>query len=339
MSTPRMSSSHASGFWPVIAAVAGNAFVSVIKFIAAFASGSSAMFSEAVHSVADTSNQVLLLVGLSRSRKKADEDFSYGYGRERFFWALLSACGIFFVGAGVTVYRGITSLLDPESVELSPLVFGVLLVAFVVESFTFWVAARELQRSHSTQSWRERLTSGDPSTLAVFLEDGIAVVGVLVAAAAIGLSYVTGNHWWDAAGSITIGCLLGVAAVLLIVKNRAYLIGKAIPEDIRDGVIAMLVADPAIERVLDFKSMTLDVDVYRVKCEVEVNGHALLDRYLQKSLPREFEAIGGDYESFKRFAIEYADRIPRLIGKRIDALEAKVQKQHPSIRHIDIEVN
>jgi zinc transporter 9 len=183
------------------------------------------------------------------------------------------------------------------------------------------------------------LTVGDPSTLAVFLEDGIAVVGVLIAAAAIGLSYATGNHWWDAAGSITIGCLLGVAAVLLIVKNRGYLIGKSIPEKVRDGVIAMLTADPAIERVLDFKSATLDVDVYRVKCEVEVNGHALLDRYLRASLPREFEAIGSDYESFKRFAIEYADRIPRLIGKRIDRLEAKVQAAHPSIRHIDIEVN
>ncbi|MDO8621900.1 MAG: cation diffusion facilitator family transporter, partial [bacterium] len=317
-----MSSSHASGFWPVVAAVAGNAFVSVIKFIAAFASGSSAMFSEAVHSVADTSNQILLLVGLSRSRKKADDDFSYGYGRERFFWALLSACGIFFVGAGVTVYRGITSLLEPESVALSPLVFGVLIVAFVVESFTFWVAARELQRSHPTQSWRERLTSGDPSTLAVFLEDGIAVVGVLIAAAAIGLSYATGNHWWDAAGSITIGCLLGVAAVLLIVKNRGYLIGKSMPDDLREDVIAILTADPAIERVLDFKSTVLNVGVYRVKCEVEINGHALLDEYFHDSLEGEFEDIGGDYEAFKRFAIAYADRIPRLIGTRIDELEA-----------------
>lgn len=334
-----MSLSKTSGFRPVVAAVAGNAFVSVIKFIAAFASGSGAMFSEAVHSVADTSNQVLLLIGLSRSRKKADEDFSYGYGRERFFWALLSACGIFFVGAGVTVYRGISALLDPEPIALSSLVFGILLVAFVIESFTFWVAARELQRSAPGRSWSERLTDGDPSTLAVLLEDGIAVVGVLIAAAAIGLSFLTGNHTWDAIGSITIGMLLGVAAVLLIVKNRAYLIGRAIPEELREGVIVMLAADPAIERVLDFKSMTLDVDVYRVKCEVEINGHALLDEYLRESLPGEFEYIGGDYEAFKRFAIEYADRIPRLIGTRIDAVEAAIQAKYPSIRHIDIEVN
>ncbi|MDO8599709.1 MAG: cation diffusion facilitator family transporter [bacterium] len=334
-----MSLSTTSGFWPVIAAVAGNAFVSIIKLVAAFVSGSSAMFSEAVHSVADTSNQVLLLIGLSRSRKKADEEFSYGYGRERFFWALLSACGIFFVGAGVTVYRGIVSLIDPESVELSPLVFGVLGVSFVIELFTFFVAARALQRSSPESSWSERLAGGDPSTLAVFLEDGIAVIGVLVAAAAIGCSYLTGNHVWDAIGSITIGCLLGVTAVLLIVKNRGYLIGKAIPEELQEDVIAMLTVDPAIERVLDFKSVTLNVGVYRVKCEVEINGHALLNDYLRDSLSAEFEDIGGDYETFKRFAIEYADRIPRLIGTRIDTLEASIQGKYPSIRHIDIEVN
>ncbi|MBI4434217.1 cation diffusion facilitator family transporter [Candidatus Uhrbacteria bacterium] len=334
-----MSSNHASGFWPVVAAVAGNAFVSVIKFIAAFASGSSAMFSEAVHSVADTSNQVLLLLGISRSRKKADEEFSYGYGRERFFWALLSACGIFFVGAGVTVYRGIISVLEPEPVDLSSLVFGVLLISFIVEAFTFFVALQELRRSSPTLSWRERLVAGDPSTLAVLLEDGIAVLGVIIAAVAIGLSFVTGNHAWDAAGSITIGCLLGIAAVLLIVKNRTYLIGKAIPEELRDEVVALLVADPAIERVLDFKSMTLDVGVYRVKCEVEINGHALLDDYFRESLEGEFEDMSGDYEAFKRFAVAYADRIPRLIGTRIDELEADIQAKHPSIRHIDIEVN
>lgn len=334
-----MSLNATPGFWPVVTAVVGNTFVAMIKFVAAFASGSSAMFSEAVHSVADTSNQVLLLVGLSRSRRQADEDFSYGYGRERFFWAILSACGIFFVGAGVTIYRGIASLFNPEPVELSALVFGVLFVAFVIETFTFFVAAREMQRTNPSQSWTERLAGGDPSTLAVLLEDGIAVIGVLVAALALGLSYATGNHLWDAVGSVMIGCLLGIAAVLLIVKNREYLIGKSIPDDIRDGIIAILVADPAIERVLDFKSTVLSVGACRVKCEVEINGHALLDEYCQESLHVEFEDIGGDYEAFKRFAIAYADRIPRLIGTRIDALEADIQAKYPSIHHIDIEVN
>ena len=104
------------GFWPVAAAIGGNFFVTVIKFFAAVTSGSSSMLSEAVHSLADTVNQILLLIGLGRSIKKADESFEYGYGNERFFWALISACGVLFVGAGVTAYNGISALTNPHEV-------------------------------------------------------------------------------------------------------------------------------------------------------------------------------------------------------------------------------
>ena len=140
--------SHSSiGFRPAAAAFFGNLFVTVIKFTAASISGSSAMFSEAVHSLADTLNQVLLLIGLRRSLKKADDNFEYGYGNELSFWALISACGIFFVGAGVTGYRGVSAFLHPHEIEFSPLVFIVLIVALVVESYTLWVAASQLRKS------------------------------------------------------------------------------------------------------------------------------------------------------------------------------------------------
>ncbi len=327
------------GIVPVLAAVMGNAIVSIIKLSAALTSGSSAMFSEAIHSFADTANQIFLLIGITRSRKKATEDFVYGYGRERFFWAVLSACGVFFVGAGVTMYHGITSLIKPEPVEISPFVFAVLGVSFVVELATFFIAAHELREANPHLTWTERLNEGDPSTLAVFLEDGIAVLGVLIASAAIGLSYVTGNGLWDAVGSIIISVLLGVAALILISKNRGYLIGKAMPEEIQDEILELLASDPAVERVLDFKSTTLDVGVYRLTCEVEINGHALIGDYLQQSLPDAFEEIDGNYESFKRFVVTHTDRIPRLIGTHIDLLEAKIQAMFPGIRHVDIEVN
>src|SRR3989344_7497728 len=128
---------HTTGFWPVVAAIGGNALVTVSKFGAALISGSSSMFAEAVHSAADTLNQTLLLVGLKRSLKKADKSFGYGYGSERFFWALISAVGVFFVGAGITAYKGITSLLHPEAIEFSFIVYVVLVVAFVIELYTF----------------------------------------------------------------------------------------------------------------------------------------------------------------------------------------------------------
>src|SRR3989338_7539292 len=130
-----------TGLISVTAAVVGNTLVTLIKTGAAIVSGSSVMFSEAIHSLADTLNQILLLIGVHRSFKKPDIDFGYGYGNERFFWALLSACGIFFVGAGVTVYNGISAIIHPEPIEIHALVFIVLAASFVIELFTFWIAA------------------------------------------------------------------------------------------------------------------------------------------------------------------------------------------------------
>ena len=328
------------GFRPVAAAVVGNTIVTIIKFFAAIVSGSSSMFSEGIHSLADTANQILLLIGLRRSLKKADEDFEYGYGNELSFWALISACGIFFVGAGVTAYHGITSFLHPHEIEISPLVFGVLITALIIESYTLWVATSQLKKAFPRMRWRRRLAEADPSTLAVFLEDAVAVLGVTIAAGSIILSYYTGSPVWDAAGSIIIATLLGVVAVILIIKNRSYLLGRSIPESLQEEIIELLLREPAIEKVLDFKSVILGFDVYRIKCDIEFNGAALLgEAYQQKALRDQYEEVHGDYEAFKRFCADYADRIPRLIGKKIDEIELRIRKKHPSIRHIDIEIN
>lgn len=335
-----MALQHTSGFWPVVAAIGGNAIVTIAKLGAAAASGSSSMFSEAVHGVADTLNQTLLFIGLRRSLKKADESFEYGYGRERFFWALISACGVFFVGAGITAYHGFTSLIHQEPVEFSPLVFGVLFFAFVVESYTFFIAARALRRSFPGASWFERFRDADPVTLAVYLEDAVAVAGVSIAAFAIGLSYYTGNPDWDSVGSIVIALFLAATAVTLIMKNRIYLLGRAIPEELQEEVIKLLEADPVIEKVIDFKSSTLGWGVYRIKCEVEFNGGALLrEAHREHSMKEQFEEVRGDFGAFKRFLADYADRIPRLMGKKIDEIEKRLRERHPSIWHIDIEIN
>jgi zinc transporter 9 len=314
--------------------------VTLTKAFVAATSGSSAMFSEAVHSLADTLNQVLLLIGLRRSRKKADEEAGYGYGFERFFWALISACGIFFLGAGVTVYHGITTLIHETPVSISFTTFAVLVIAFAVDLWSFRIASRELVSLYPDLSWWERLDHTDPVTLAVCLEDGVALVGVVIAAIAITLSYVTHNFVWDAWGSILIGVLLAVAAVLLIMKNRQYLIGRSIPEEERDEILAMLKVEPSIERVIDFKSTVLDIGVYRIKCEVEFNGSALLDdAHQMDELKNDFEKISGDYEEFKKFYVDYADRVPRLIGSKIDQIESKIRAHFPKVRYIDIELN
>src|SRR3989344_4076969 len=177
--------SHPIGRGPVIAALIGNAVVATIKCVVALISGSSAMFSEAIHSFADTANQALLLIGLKRSRKKPDKGYGYGYGRERFFWALISACGIFFVGAGVTVYHGITVLLHPVPLHIDATLFLVLLASFFIELWTLFIALRSLQRAFPDAPWRERFAEADPTTLAVCLEDSVAVLGVIIAAVSI----------------------------------------------------------------------------------------------------------------------------------------------------------
>lgn len=336
----RMALQQTNGFWPVVMALGGNLLVAIAKFAAALVSGSSVMFSEAVHSVADTLNQSLLLVGLTRSLKKADDSFEYGYGNERFFWALISACGIFFVGAGITAYRGVTAFFHPHEIEFNLVVVPVLLFAFLVEFYTFYSAARELKKSFPNTALRERLSLADPMTLAVYLEDAVAVCGVLIAACSIGLSYYTGNGIWDALGSLIIAGLLGFVAIVLIVKNRSYLIGHSMPEELQEEVIALLEADPAIEKVIDFKSTIMGWGVYRIKCEVEFNGGALLRAASgRSSMQEQFEEIEDDVEEFKRFLADYADRIPRLMGKKIDEIEKRIREKHPSIRHIDIEVN
>lgn len=333
-------SQKVSGLMPVIFALAGNAFIAAIKFAGFFISGSGAMFSEAIHSLADTLNQGLLMIGLKKSTKKADEDFSYGYGQERFLWALISACGIFFLGAGVTIYHGINSLLEREVIHIGPVVFAILSLSFAIETVTFILALRELRKSNHGKSLGESLREGDPTTIAVLYEDGVAVLGVVIAAISIFLAQLTGSYYWDAAGSIVIGTLLGIVAVVLIRKNREYLIGKNIPEEIEEKVIKILESYASIEKVLDFKSSVLDVNYYQIKCEVEFNGTALLRKiYRDKMIRQEYDMIKDDYGEFVKFLADYIDKVPRLVGNKIDEIEKRIKKEIPEIKHIDIEIN
>lgn len=333
-------SSKTSGFIPVIFALSGNMFISAIKFAGFFFSGSGALFSEAVHSFADTLNQGLLLIGLKMSKRQPDENYSYGYGQERFLWALISACGIFFLGSGVTVYHGINSLLHHEGVHISSLIFAILGLSFIIETFTLVSAWRELKRNNPRSKFMHILRDGDPTTIAVLYEDSVAVIGVLIALVSIALSFITGNYYWDAIGSICIGILLGIVAVILINKNRKYLIGKNIPRKMKKRIIKIMESDPTIEKVYDFKSSILDVGQYQIKCEVEFNGPALMKGIMANgTLREEYAEISKDYQEFVKFLVEYVDRVPRLMGNHIDRIEKKIQEEYPQIKHIDIEIN
>ena len=328
------------GLVPVAAAIIGNTVIMAIKFVGFLVSGSSALFSEAVHSVADTLNQIFLLVGIKKSLRKADKEYAYGYGQERFFWALISACCIFFLGAGITTYNGISSLIHPEKLEINFLVYLILAVSFTVESFTFYVAWQELKSSGAEKKLKLLFKEGDPSTIAVLFEDGVALIGVAAAFVGILLTHTTGKYYWDGLSSIFIGLMLGVMAIILINKNRGFLIKKSIPDEVKEKIIEIMLADPVIEKVLDFKSSVLDINQFRIKCEVEFNGPALLKEILGGStLKEEFTEVNNNFEEFKKFFVDYADRVPRVIGRKIDQLEKKIKNEVPESVHIDIEIN
>ena len=330
-------SNKISGFIPVFTAIIGNFFVVIIKFIGFLFSGSGVLFSETIHSLADTLNQILLIIGINKSVKKSTDEFSYGYGKERFIWALISACGIFFIGSVTTIYRGIMSFLHHEEIYISQMIFVILAISFIVESFTFYIAIRELKKNNKNLTFKESLRKGDPITIAVIYEDGIAVLGVIIALASILLFQLTNNFYWDAIGSIIIGVMLGFMAITLIIKNRNFLIEKSIPEEIKEKIIKLLEAEPSIEKVIDFKSSILDIGKYRIKCEIEFNGSALMKEWMKKKFLREeYELIKDNYEEFLKFCVDYMDRVPRLVGNKINEIEKKIQEEVPEIVHIDI---
>ncbi len=324
----------------VIAALLGNIFVTILKTIVAIVSGSASMFAESVHSFADTLNQSLLLIGLKRSKRPADDIRGYGYGIERFFWSLISACGILFIGAGITIYHSIDSLMDHSHAihEFNYISICVLVLAFVVEGITLFIALRELKAGRKFS--KKIFADADPVTLAVVYEDGAAVLGVLVVLLAQGLVYFTGNYIYDPIAGIIVGLILGFLAIILIKKNHGYIIGKSLDEETTEEVIEFLLRDPCVESISEFKSVAIDVNKYRIYTTVEWNGSPLYGEiYEEGDLKEEFDYIKDDFKEFTKLMFRTTDRIPRLVGNHIDKIEKQIREEFPQIAYIDIEIN
>jgi zinc transporter 9 len=332
---------NTNGSKSVISALFGNTFVTIIKTIVAVTFGSASMFAESVHSFADTLNQSLLLIGLKRSKKPADKDRGYGYGIERFFWSLISACGILFIGAGVTVYHSIDSLLHHSNNlihDYNYFTIVVLCIAFFVEGITLIIAIREVK---GQQKFSKKIfADADPVTLAVVYEDGAAVLGVMVALASQFLMHITGNNIYDSIGGIIVGLILGFLAIVLIIKNHHYIIGKSLNEEIKEEMIEFLLTDPCVENISEFKSVAVDINKYRIYTTVEWNGSPLYEEiYEAGDLQEEFDNIKDDFKEFTKLMFKMTDRIPRLVGSHIDKIEKSITEKFPQIVYVDIEIN
>ncbi len=327
----------------VYTAIAGNGFLTVVKFGGFFFSGSAALLAEGIHSLADVSNQALLALGIHRSAQPADEEHPYGYSQELFIWALISAVGIFFLGCGLTVYHGVQSLLHPHAVESYWIALGVLTLSAVVEGWTLWVAWRVVSASARAleMSLVQYVREGpDPMGVAVLLEDAAAELGVLIALSCLGLSVWTGNPMWDGLGSLLIGILLGLVALFLIVRNKHALVGRTISQEQHRVISELLLADEAVEAVHDVKATVLGAGSFRFKAELDFNGAVVMKHYLAQLSEEERRALNLELSSGSDSAYgRLGEAFVTALGLEIDRIETDIRLVLPEAKHLDLEVH
>ena len=281
----------------ILAALIGNFLVAVTKFIAATLTGSSAMFSEAIHSVVDTSNQVLLLWGIKASKKPADKDFPFGHGKEVYFWNFIVAIMIFAVGAVMSIYEGVHHIMHPEPIANAYINYIVLCIALVFEGCVFFFALREFKKSKGDLGYFNAVQrSKDPSMFVVLFEDSAAMLGLMIALIGVALTEYTGMLWIDGLASVLIGLVLAFTALWLAVETKGLLIGEAAePEVVTD--IHSLVGDYAgIEKINEVLTMHMGPDYILVNLSVDVVNNlragdletaiAQLDRQIKERHPR-----------------------------------------------------
>jgi cation diffusion facilitator family transporter len=257
----------------VLAAFAANLGIAVIKFIGFAFTGSGAMLAEAVHSVADTGNQLLLMLGGKKSRKLADLDHPFGYGRERFFWAFVVSLMLFSLGALFSIYDGVEKLANPHEVESPQWAIIILLGAAILEGFSFRTGIRESRKvKGDTTWWRFIRRAKNPELPIVLLEDLAALIGLAIALTAVVLAAVTDEARFDAAGSLGIGLLLAVVAIILATEMRSLLLGEAADPDVQQRIRDAIERDDRVLRLIHLRTEHLGPDELLVAAKIEFAG-------------------------------------------------------------------
>lgn len=292
----------------VYAAFAINALIAVTKFIAASITGSSAMFSEGIHSVVDSFNQLLLLYGMSASQRPPDRQHPFGYSAEIYFWAFVVAILIFAVGAGLSFYEGYQQIISPHPIANADVNYAILIVALIIEAAAWYVAYRAIQRQrretgNRTSFIRAVRQSKDPAIFTVLLEDSAACTGLIIALSGVFVADTYNLPVFDGLASVAIGCLLAFVAIFLAYETKALLIGEAAGQHVVDGIRDAIRANSAI-----------------IRCH-ELNTMHLGPSHVMVSIVAEFE-----------------DRMTTPeIEQSIAGLEADIQRQFPAVRTIAVE--
>ena len=263
--------SAAGGSKAIIAALSANLAIAVAKAVGFLVTGSSSMLAESVHSVADSGNQVLLLVGGKRASREADERHPFGYGRERYFYSFIVALVLFSVGGLFSLYEGNHKLRDPVALDTPSVAVVILLFAIVAESFSFRTAIRE-SRPHKGESswWCFIRRAKSPELPVVLLEDLAALIGLVLALAGVSLSVLTGEPRWDAVGTLGIGVLLLAVAVVLAIEMKGLLLGESADREAVAAIRAALVDGQSVTRVIHLKTLHLGPDELLVAAKIAV---------------------------------------------------------------------
>jgi cation diffusion facilitator family transporter len=236
----------------VVIAFLANIAIAVAKTVVALLTGSASLLAEAIHSWADAGNEIFLLIADRKGQRERDADHPTGYGRDAYVWSLFAAVGVFTVGAVLSIITGVQELLEPEPVSDYVAAYVVLAIAFVLEGISLAQSSRQARKAaarYRRNTLDYVINGSNPTLRAVIFEDSAALAGLAIAALSILLHQMTGNPVFDAVGSLLIGLLLGVVAILLISRNRRFLIGASPPAEVRSRVIQSLLAHREIERV------------------------------------------------------------------------------------------
>jgi len=280
----------------ILAALVGNSLIAVTKLIASAVTASSAMFSEGIHSLVDTGNQILLLYGLRKARKPADEAYPFGHGKEIYFWSFVVAMSIFTLGAGISIYEGVQRIQAPHPIENPMVNYVVLGLALLFEGAAWIFAFSAFSRAKGKWGFLEAVQRGkDPSLFVVLFEDSAAMLGLVVAFIGILLSQLTGLYWFDGLASILIGVILGGTAVWLAYETKGLLIGESANRQVVDGIRGIARGIEEIERVHEVLTMHMGPDFILVNISVKFSAGtraeqiegaiAWMERKIKKTFP------------------------------------------------------
>ena len=288
----------------IFAAMGANLAIAITKFLAASFTGSSAMISEGIHSVVDTVDQLVLLLGIRRSQKPADASHPFGYGQELYFWTFIVALLVFAIGGGMSIYQGIIHLINPSPLEDPKWNYIVLTIAILLEGFSWIVALREFLPTKGRQNfWQAIKNSKDPTVLTILLEDTAAILGLIVAFIGIFLGHLFNNVYLDGIASIIIGIILAIVAVVLATESKGLLVGESAAPKTIANIRSLSKTEPGVKEVIRILTMQL-----------------------------------APQEVLLNLEIQFAQNLTgEEIALTVESLEIKIREMHPEIKQIFIE--